>query len=221
MIAASEAERRSVSRPLPEMDADAVWLSLVVQICAIGGARRAYALLDSPAATTLSPPRLVAMKLATAHRVVHAVLRAAGIRYVGADPTGGKVGAIIAWLEHPAMVRDGRCVFARTVGGLRTIHASDVGLREALVEQRIPYLGRKSLSDWLANRGVAEDVLAIDLRVARALAQHLDVDVSSESVASRRRYLAWEAACRLRLADPLGVSLAEVDKRLFVIGLER
>lgn len=219
IVDAAAAEARRVTTPLAALSPDDVWSSLVVQIAVVGGAAAGYRLSGSGAIRALLPHALLRLRdrdERLAH--VHAVLRSAGVRFVGARAPAAKARAIVALLEHPQVQEDGSCVFGARVRAAAAEERDDVRLRRTIVGWRVPGFGPKSTSDWLNNRGVSTDLIAFDVRVCRVLAAWAGPTYEQARVATLPAYAAAEATCRSELARRLGTCLADIDKRLFMAG---
>jgi hypothetical protein len=216
--AQSEAERVLQSwSNLADLD---ILRSLLVQVAVIGNARGGYRfgqLLREQGCLEglLADPTHQAARL-------HALARRGGVRFVGADASAPKITAWCRILSHPAFVSDGVLRVRERIQSIIADRSPDDAranrqVREQVIAMQIPMIGRKSWSDWLNNRGLTQHLLAIDTRVVGVWKRELHANIRLEDFQDADRYAAWEDACDQHLARPLGITLSELDKRLFML----
>jgi len=151
---------------------------------------------------------------------LQSIARACGVRFVGNRLPNTKVSAWCAILQR-----------IRTLGGVDVFQAAigeacrnagksvsdDRSTRDRMLAFSLPMLGRKSWSDWLNNCGLTHHLLAIDTRLVGVWRHYLGVSITLDEFQDPEIYSIWEDACHLHLAKPLGITLSELDKRLFVL----
>jgi hypothetical protein len=216
----AENETARVIQPWDQMTDEDIVRSLLVQIAVIGNAltgyRFAQALRERGVVNRL-------VKNITARvPTLHATARRCGVRFVGADLPSPKVTAWAAVLQHPCVVKGRRLhVRSQIETVIRTVSVSgperDRQIRDDLLAWGMPMIGRKSWSDWLNNRGLTRHLLAIDTRLVGVWNRELGAAIKLEDFQDATVYADWESACEKHLAEPLGITLSDLDKRLFML----
>jgi hypothetical protein len=217
LVELASAQSIRVRQPWCDLSGLDVVRSLLVQIAVIGNARTGYrfdlALRESGRMAYL-------IDRGDAESALHIIARACGVRFVGEHLPNTKVTAWCAILHHMKGI-GGLSAFQEQLDELCRDSGSslehDRTVREKLLGLKLPMIGRKSWSDWLNNRGLTRHLLAIDTRLVGVWRRHLCIDVELEDFQDQHRYTDWENACAIELAQPLGITLSELDKRLFVL----
>ncbi len=192
----------------------------MVQVAVIGNARGGYRFGEN-----LGKAGVMTSLLKNCDQrevMLHDLARSSGVRFVGANLPSQKVTAWTRILAHPQVIQNGRIIIQERIAeALRTYGASDYqtdcNLREHLLGWGLPMIGRKSWSDWLNNRGLTRHLLAIDTRLVGVWKRELGASVRLEDFQDATTYIAWESANDHHLAQPLGIALSELDKRLFML----
>lgn len=220
LVSAAEAEAQRVLLPWESLtDLDMV-RSLMVQVAVIGNARGGYRFGEALRQTGVMDD-LVAHP-AEREASLHHLARSSGVRFVGADLPSPKVTAWTRILAHPDVVREGRLIVRERIADVLQARSTsdrqaDRNLREQVLGWGLPMIGRKSWSDWLNNRGLTRHLLAIDTRLVGVWKRELGVRVRLEDFQDAATYDTWESANEQHLARPLGITLSELDKRLFML----
>ena len=192
--------------------------SLLVQIAVIGNARTGY-IFDH----ALREPGRMTYLLKCSHSAsacLHSIARVCGVRFVGDRLPNAKVTAWCAILQRINSL-GGVDAFQAEIGEACRIAGisvtDDRSTRDRMLALSLPMLGRKSWSDWLNNCGLTRHLLAIDTRLVNVWRIYLRVNITLEDFQKPGTYLAWEDSCNIKLALPLGITLSELDKRLFML----
>jgi hypothetical protein len=219
------------STPLPEAgrawrEPGVLWPRVVGQICAVGSSRSWDALDDLGLWDELSLERVRALgEREDATRAVHSLLARARVRYCSpAAPTSVKAEAVVANAHAPLLSGGGPGLLdalRREVGtpagaadGVFS-HAQACAARRLLVGG-LSFFGPKSASDFLLGVGLADSLLAFDVRLLNLLVDHLGWDPAARRrVHALARYEELERDVIARLAEPLGWNGAELDRVLF------
>jgi hypothetical protein len=217
LVELAKAETVRVQQSWDDLSAEDVVRSLLVQVAVIGNARTGYR-FDS---ALREPNRMThLLELRNVGPSLHAIARNCGVRFVGEQFSNAKVKAWCSIVER-----------SRASGNIEVFRAElaelcrwsgrsliqDRTVRERLVALGLPMLGQKSWSDWLNNRGMTRHLLAIDTRMVGVWRRELKASIRLENFQTTTEYLAWEDACNTHLANPLGITLSELDKRLFML----
>lgn len=227
--ALSTLRRHRDSVDLPEAGAgwrepESAWWRIVGQICAVGSSRSWEALEDPAVRRELSIARIRHEgPLAASH--VHRVLSRIGVRYCSPQHASSQKAEAIAANAASAYVADAegrvhllaqleQAVGDRGIGGLWP-HAQACGARRVLI-RNLQFFGPKSASDFLVGLGVADSLLALDVRLLNLLIDFLGWDPGCrQRVHSLARYEELEQQVVDTFCQPLGIRPAHLDRLLF------
>lgn len=199
----------------------AAWRRIVGQICAVGSSR-SWEALDAPGVWEELSVRRIRQEEGAAPQYVHRVLARLRVRYCSpAKGTSARADAIAANAAS-AIVADaeGR---VHLLEGLRSevgepledgqfSHPQACAARSLLVG-RLRFFGPKSASDFLLGLGLADSLLAFDVRLLNLMINHLGWNSSCRGeVGNLRRYEQLEAEVTQALCQPLGITPLHLDR---------
>jgi thermostable 8-oxoguanine DNA glycosylase len=98
--------------------------------------------------------------------------------------------------------------------GLSPVRESDV-LRQEVIARFNKHLGRKSVSDFMIETGLSQDVIALDQRVVGCFNQYFGYRHRFNSIqSSHGRYISVESALR-EACSQRGITLGKLDRIFF------
>lgn len=194
---------------LPDGRGDA-WWRIVVQLSVRGGSRGMQQIEQDPECLdrvrdSVSLQRCLAAR--TPKRFIEKALREHGATRFPTKVAGD----LVALLRDPRVVDGGRVVLDDGLRGLRDGDA----MRDAVIARTSGLFGMKSASDYLINRGLTTDVIALDRRVVGVLREHFGLEVPLAYIQGKSEvYRAVEDGLRRECAA-IGMSLAVLDRILY------
>lgn len=219
---------RAAGTALPEPgwawnDPEAAWWRVVGQICAVGSARSWEALARDEVREILSVGRIQDLGC-EAPAEVHRVLAAVGVRYCSRDREASTKALAIVRNARASYVcnREGEVVIlehlCEEVGPPDTRGCWPAeqarAARRALVRE-VAFIGPKSASDFLLGLGLAEDLVALDVRILNLLVDGLGWVSTTRQVGNLRAYEQVEAGVLEMLAQPNGLNGLALDRTMF------
>jgi hypothetical protein len=215
--------------PLPKpgqawREPDVLWPRLVGQICAVGSSRSWDTLTEQGLWHELSQEKIRGVEdRDEAARVVHRHLACARVRYCSPGTLTSIKAEAIVRNAHAPLFEGGGVGFLdgiwREAGepddrGVFS-HARACVARRLLVRS-LSFFGPKSASDFLLGVGLADSLLAFDVRLLNLFVDCLGCEEGiRRQVHSLARYEELERKVMEWLAEPLGWNGAELDRVLF------
>ncbi|MCW3053022.1 MAG: N-glycosylase/DNA lyase [Chthonomonadales bacterium] len=198
------------------------WFRLVGQICAIGNSRAWEAL--EPVQERLTIPRIRA-EGEQASVYVHGILAELRIRYCSLRSTDSAKAIAIAANAFSPFIADANgvvCLLDRiqeAVGAPGTdglLTPEQTRLARRLLIREVRFFGPKSASDFLLGLGLADNLLAFDVRLLNLLIDFWDFDPAwRDRVHRLDLYEALETEIVERFCKPLDISPVALDRLLF------
>ncbi len=198
------------------------WYRLIGQICAIGNSR-AWIALD-PVRDRLT---ICAIREQNEHGAVyvHRILADIGVRFCSRHVTISQKATAIVHNANSRLVADDSgsvCLLDQIeqAGGTPppsgVLTAFQAKAARKLLIQNVAFFGPKSSSDFLLGLGLANSLLAFDVRILNLLVNLWGYDPSWRTTIHRlESYEQLEADVIERLCQPLGITPLELDRVLF------
>ena len=188
---------------------DELWLRILSQIVVAGNAAPGDTLRASQAVKEkLAFHRLRKLPPKRRRKVIHAVLRAIGTRYVGSSVKNRKIDAALHNFKALADAGGPKKFFKRVAAlptEIERIHFLNDG-------KTLQYYGKKGARDTLIDLQLAKKCLALDGRIL-GLLNKVGVEVKRGSL--DRNYEEIEKELIKKIAKPSGLSGGQLDRILF------
>jgi hypothetical protein len=219
--------RNTVSLPEPGhgwRDPEETWLRVVGQICAVGSSRSWLALSAPSVCRELSVSRIRA-EGPGAPAYVHRILARLSIRYCSPAREASQKADAIATNAFSSFVADSEDR-ASLLNNLRS-HVGEPGsegtftreqarMARRLLIRHLRFFGPKSASDFLLGLGLADSLIAFDVRLLNLLVDNLGWSPACRRhVSSLPRYTELEEEVARTIAEPVGMNLLTLDRVLF------
>jgi thermostable 8-oxoguanine DNA glycosylase len=190
---------------------DDVWSLVIGQVSVVGSAASGERLLSSRTAMrALRYRRLLRLSAAARTREIHRLLRAHGVRYVTLEPAKcAKTRALVRNFAFLEEFPGGPAGYVRRLAALPS-----EGERIARVSKDLAFIKLKGSRDFLAELGLATNVIALDVRVLGIL-RALEVKLAPNTTSSRRSYTRLEAMLLREVCAPEGITGVVLDRILF------
>lgn len=187
-----------------------LWLSVVGQVCAVGGAAPWESMSQRPASLrAIGFRRLVGLTPAARANAIHGELRAAGIRSVAQTPRDcRKTQALLKNLKllssHPGGPR----------GYIKEIAALEAGEpRLRRIVRDLAHFKPKGARNFLIDLDLAPNALAPDARVLHVL-RCAGAKIPRDVLVHNDTYVAFQSAVRQRVCEPARISGIVLDRIL-------
>lgn len=192
------------------MPPDELWLVLVEEVCAMGGARNIERFQKDKAEEYEEFKKAVSLESLSRQQDLVGYL-SSKLRDSSVTRFYNKGAEKIAsMLKSPEVFQGDKLVLLRGLS-----HEGDaIQTRDELI-RRNPIFRLKGTSDFMISIGLSHDVIALDTRVVGVFQKHFGYNVSPGRIQSNRDlYLSLEATLR-EFCREQGVSLALLDRLLF------
>jgi hypothetical protein len=200
--------RGTLGRSWKGRSPDELWLKVLAQIVVVGNAGPGYIVQDSSEAKkqpSLTRLRSYRGDLAL-RRHIHEILRLIGTRYVGKHLRTDKKSVAAVHNFRVLMKAGGPRRFFRKLAAVRSEAA-----RIDFLRKHFRFYQEKSARDTLIELGLAKNCLALDARIAGLLGKF----GARAPQPLGRHYEQIERELIARVARPLGLSGAQLDRILF------
>lgn len=219
--------RGTVPMPVPGSgwtNQSEAWYRLIGQVCAVGSSRSWDALQSVRARERLSIAR-IRSEGENAPNYVHAVLSELKVRYCSMRSAGSAKARAIAQNAQSPFIADTAgnvclldeitaAVGKPDVQGL--LSHEQASLARQLLIRNVRFFGPKSASDFLTGLGLADTLLAFDVRLLNLLIDHWGYDAKWRARVNRlAEYEKLERVVTHTFCGALGVKPAELDRLLF------
>jgi thermostable 8-oxoguanine DNA glycosylase len=190
---------------------DDVWNLVLGQVSVVGSAASGERLLSSKTAmSALRYRRLVRLNAAARTREIHRKLRAHGVRYVTRRPANcAKTRALVRNLAFLENSPGGPSCYIRQLAALPSEED-----RIARVSKDLAFIKLKGSRDFLAELGLATNVIAFDVRVLGIL-RAVGMKLVPNTTSSRKSYERLQALLLREVCAPEGVTGVVLDRILF------
>jgi len=190
---------------------DDVWNLVLGQVSVVGSAASGERLLSSRTAMrALRYRRLLRLGAAARTREIHRLLRAHGVRYVTLEPA--KCAKTRALVRNLALLEEFPGGPSGYIRRLATLPSEED--RIARVSKDLAFIKLKGSRDFLAEVGLATDVIAFDVRVLGIL-RALGLKLAPNTTSSRKSYEQLQAMLLREVCAPEGVTGVVLDRILF------